>query len=215
MITAALLVGIAACLVLVTLLLAARGAFHARDARRLERDLKGFLQDVRVSDREHATGTFDGLPVTVAISHGAVVADVALPHAILAYSEIVDRYASDALHKSLATAGAQVGAQDRARLDLVREADLSDTLGTLAKRLSVVREVCDLRRFVPAELLTRVSRLRTAAEVDALLDDMVRVFPDAPETRQAYAAAVARYHDKHLAARAAAQLGLDLALHEH
>ncbi|PKN55867.1 MAG: hypothetical protein CVU56_19020 [Deltaproteobacteria bacterium HGW-Deltaproteobacteria-14] len=215
MITAALLVGIAACLVLVTLLIGARGALRARAARRLERDLGGFLRDVRVSDHEHATGSFDGLPVSVAVGHGAVVADVVLPHAILPYNELVERYASDALQQGLVAAAARVEANDHARLTLVREADLSDTLGTLAKRLAVVREVGELRRFAPAELLTRVPRLRTAAEVDAALDAMVRVFPDAPETRQAYSAAVERYQDGRLAARAAEQLGLELAVHGH
>ncbi|TNF35192.1 MAG: hypothetical protein EP329_06470 [Deltaproteobacteria bacterium] len=215
MITAALLVGLAACLVVVSLLLSARGALRARAAKRLARDLSTFLSDVRVTDAEHAHATFDGMPLRVTVGHGEVTAEVELPDAVLPYTEVVERYASDALEEELARAGAAVDPHGRVQLRLVREAELSDTLHTLAKRLAVVRDVRDLRRFVPAELLVRVPRLRTAAEVDAILDAMARVFPEAPETRAAYAAAVARYHDARLAARAKRLLGLDLAVAAH
>jgi len=215
MVTAALLVGVAACLVIVAMLAGARGALDARAAKRLERDLSSFLSDVRVADHEHATGSFDGLEVSIRVSHSAVEADVAMPHAVLSYEEILDRYASDELRAELARSNAVVGEKDHVKLRLVREAEVSDTLGTLAKRLGVVRDVRDLRRHVPAELVTRVPRLRTAAEVDAVLDAMTRVFPDAPETRDAYRAAVARYHDARIAARARELFGLELAVAGH
>lgn len=215
MITAVFLVGVAACLLVVSLLLGVRGALRARAAKRLGRDLSAFLREVEVSDHEHAQGTFDGLPVCVTIGHGTIAAEVELPDAAMPYDEIVERYASDELEHELARADAEVDTRDRVSLRLIREADLSDTLGTLAKRLAVVRDVRDLRRFVPAELLTRVPRLRTAAEVDAVLAAMARVFPDAIETREAFAAAVARYQDPRLAARAKRLLGLDLAVAAH
>ena len=204
MATALLLVALAALVALLTALQAARRAWRARAARALGRALTPPLRDVQVLDPSRARGTLDGLAAEVNVTPSRVTAEIALPDAVLDYAEVLERFASDALRAQLDAAGAGLAGPARLCLALERGASLADDLAALSARLEVAREVAALRRFAPVELASRIPRARGAAEVDAILDGLARTFPEAPETRVAFAAAMARDPDPRLAARAAA-----------
>lgn len=202
MITASFLVGLAACLVLVGLMYGARDAMRERARASMQRELAHVLERPVATDAENASGSFAGMDVKVTAGHDIVAVKVALPPAVLPYQELLDRFGSDALRERMAAQGCKLTAADRAEIAVTREATLADSLATLGKRLELVREVRELRRFAPSVLLERVPRVRSAYEIDQLLDQLSLHFPEAPETREAFEVAAARAGDKKLAQRA-------------
>lgn len=202
MIMASFLVGLAACMVLAGLMYGARDAMRERARVAMQRELANVLERPVATDAEHASGRFAGMEVTVHAGHDVVSAKVALPPAVLSYQELLERFGTDGLRERMVALRCRLTGDDQVELAVAREATLADSLATLGKRLQLVREVRELRRFAPAELLGRVPRVRSAYEIDQLLDQLSLHFPEAPETREAFEVAAARAGDKKLAERA-------------
>ncbi|MCA9518402.1 MAG: type VI secretion system contractile sheath small subunit [Myxococcales bacterium] len=206
MILGALLISIAAVLVLAAVIAGAQKELKERRRQHLEKALSEVMSDVKATSHDEATGTLNGLPTRVHVGHDLLTATVTLPEAVLTYEELLGRFGTRYLRGRLTDHGAAVK-KDELELSVVNEQQVEDSIATLVSRLEIAAEVLALRDFVPAELLARIPQLHSAVEVDQTLDALTTHFPRAPETRDAFAAAMARYgKDKKLAARAEAFL---------
>jgi len=184
-----LLVAVAALTALGTGRDALRRRRHARLAQALAR---AFTDVALAPDARHARARFGPLQVALTLGPDVLMGAVALQDSVLAWSEIVERFGSDALHHELARVGATWEAAGTLRVAVPWQASRGDTAAALAERLAVAFEVEALRRHVPAEIAARIPRLRSAHEVDALVDALRRCFPDLPAEHAAFAAVRAR-----------------------
>jgi len=192
---------VAAFLISTVAILLALGAFQgaAAAARQRGRDvlrneLATFLEDAKATDADHGSGTFEGMPTTITLGHFAVTFKVQLPPAIIPYRDLLERHASEALKAQLADLTLTVDAKDRVTGALPREAGLEENLVSVFNRLDTVAAVRGLRKFAPGELLTRVDRARSSADIDQILLQLTQHFPDAPETQDAIDLAAEREH---------------------
>lgn len=201
MILGALFIGIAGVLLFAAGIAGARKKLNERRRTRLQRALGEVMTDVVATSHEDASGLLLGLPTRIRIDDDLVTATVTFPEAVLTYEELLERFGSRLLRRRLMDLGALV-TRDELVLAVVHEPRTEDSIASLVARLEVAAEVLALREFAPGELLARLPTLRSSAEVDQVLDTLARNFPHAPETRAAFAAAMGRYKDKRLAARA-------------
>lgn len=168
----------------------------ARDRARtdLEAELATFLDAPSASDADHGAGTYQGMPVTIELGHYAVTFSVELPPAIVPYRELLARHGRAALQGRLHELGVSVGGDDVASGSIPREPGLAENLVSIANRMPAIVALRDLRRFAPGELLTRIERAHSSAEIDQVLMDLTKHFPDAPETQDAIDLAAEREH---------------------
>lgn len=194
MILAAFLISTAGVLLALGLIQGAQNAAREKARETLEKELSGFLTAPTARDAEHGSGTYEGLPVEVALGHHEVTFEVQLDPAIIPYRELLERHGSEALKVRLDELGLTVDDQDRVVGALPREAGLGENLVSVGSRLPTVAAVRALRRFAPGELLVRIDRSHSSAEIDRILIDLGRYFPNAPETQDAIDLAAEREH---------------------
>jgi len=202
MVTASFFISLGVVLALMALMAGGRNALAERRRQKLELEVGAFLDGAVGQDAERATGRFRGLDVEIVADHDRVEARVTLPYAVLTYQELLDRFGGDAMWLRIERTGGRLTDDGKLVVGLGRETNVADTLATLEQRLAIVDELTALRRFAPVELASRIPRVHSSCEVDEILDQLTRYFPEAPETCQAFDAALARSKDKRLAARA-------------
>lgn len=194
MVLAAFLISTAGVLFALALIQGAQRAAREKARANLEGELASFLDGATARDAEHGSGTYEGLPIEIALGHHEITFDVQLDPAIIPYRELLERHGRGDLARRLVELGLTVDANDRVRGSVPREPGLGENLVTIANRLPVVAQVRALRRFAPGELLTRIDRTHSAAEIDRILIDLGRHFPNAPETQDAIELAAEREH---------------------
>lgn len=168
----------------------------AKDRARadFEAELATFLDAPAAADDEHGSGTYEGMPVTIELGHYEVRFTVALPHAIVPYRDLLARHGKAPLQHQLHDVGITVGGDDVASGSVPREPGLVENLVSVANRMPTIIALRDLRRFAPGELLTRLERAHSSAEIDQLLMQLTKHFPNAPETQDAIDLAAEREH---------------------
>lgn len=213
MILAAFLISTAAVLLALAAIAGAQRAAQEKARENLEREVSSFLEGARATDGEHASGTFDGMKVDIALGHHEIDYTIELPPAVLRYSELVERFGDDELKHTLYMLGLTVepapGAPGKAKDRLVgsvpREPGLGENLVTIANRLAVAQTVRALRKHAPGELLERLAGAHSAYDIDQILIQLTQHFPDAPETEEAIELAAEREHGHPDRVRARAQ----------
>lgn len=194
MVLAALLISSAAVLVALALIAGAQDAARERGRQTLEGELVTFLDGATASDAEHGKGTFEGMPVTIVLGHHEVTFSVQLPTAIVPYRELLERHGSHALKARIQDIGLTLDAKDVVSGGVPREPGLEENLVSIYNRLPVVSALHALRSHAPGELLTRLDRAHSSADIDQLLLHLTKHFPDAPETQDAIDLAAEREH---------------------
>lgn len=194
MVLVAFLISTAGVLFALALIQGARHAAREKARETLEKELAAFLDGASARDAEHGSGTYEGLPVQIALGHYEVTFEVQLDPAIIPYRELLERHGKGELARRLAELGLTIDANDRVHGAVPRESGLGENLVAVANRLPIAAEVRALRRFAPGELLTRIDRTHSAAEIDRILIDLGRYFPNAPETQDAIELAAEREH---------------------
>ena len=192
---------IAAFFISTAVILLALGAVQGaqRQAREKEREafeaeLQTFLTDAKATDHEHGHGLWNGLPVEVTLGHFSVDFSVQLDSAVLPYADLVARFASPELKRTLTSLGVTVDAKDHVTGSVPREPGLGENLTSVMLRLGVVDAIRALRSHAPGELLGRIDRAHSSYEVDQILIALTQHFPDAPETQDAIELAAEREH---------------------
>jgi hypothetical protein len=194
MVLAAFLISSAAVLVALALIQGAQNSAKAKAREALEAEISTFIDDVKASDDEHATGRFEGLPVTFAIGHYQIDYTVQLPHSVLPFSELAERFASPALKRKMKELEMTIDAKDRIVGSVAREPGLGENLVTIGNRLPVALELVALRVHAPGVLLSRLESARSAYDIDQILVALTTHFPEAPETEEAIEVAASREH---------------------
>ncbi len=194
MVLAALLISSAAVLVALALIAGAQNAAQERGRQSLEAMLATFLDDANASDAEHGTGTFEGLPVAIVLGHHEVTFTVQLPTAIVPYRELLERHGSSVLQARIAELALTVDGKDVVSGGVPREPGLEENLNAIYSRFPVISALRALRRHAPGELLTGLDRAHSSAEIDQILLNLTKHFPDAPETQDAIDLAAEREH---------------------
>jgi len=194
MVLAAFLISTAAVLLGLGLIRGAQNAAREQGRGALENELAGFLDGAKATDSEHGTGSYEGLPVTLTLGHFEVAFEVQLEPAIIPYKELVERHAPAALKSRIAELSLTIDGKDRVRGAVPREPGLGENLVSIANRLPTVAALRALRKFAPGELLTKVDRAHSSADVDQILLQLTQHFPNAPETQDAIDLAAEREH---------------------
>lgn len=202
MILAAFLISSAAVLVILALIAGAQNAAREKAKDTLQQEVSGFLEHAEAHDADHASGYFDGMKVEIALGHHEIGYTVELPPAVLRYSELLARYATDSHRHELfelgltiePAAGASPKIKDQVVGSVPREPGLSENLVTIANRLEAAQRVRALRNHAPSALLDRLVEAHSAYDVDQILLQLTRFFPDAPETEEAIELAAEREH---------------------
>jgi len=170
-------------------------ATHHRGRVAMVRELSRFLDAPSVSDDNHATGTWRGMPVKIALGEYRIAFDVRLPHAVIPYRGLNQRHGTPALHARMRTLGLSIDDQDRMVGSTARENGLAESIITLEDRIRVAAELAALRAHAPRELIAAIDAARSTREVDEHLGAFTTHFPDSPERVEAVARAAA--HDDH------------------
>lgn len=194
MVVAAFLISTAVILLALGAVQGAQAQARERGRETLQKELATFLDDAKASDADHGSGTYEGLPVTLTLGHYEVSFEVQLPPAIIPYHELVDRHAPAELKLRLDDLSLKIDARDRVTGTVPREAGLEENLVSVFNRLATVSAVRGLRKYAPGELLTRIDRAHSSADIDQILLQLTQHFPDAPETQDAIDLAAEREH---------------------
>lgn len=194
MVLAAFLISTAGILLALGLIQGAQKAKQEQARESLQGELATFLEGAKATDADHGSGSYDGLPVVVTLGHHEVGFAVQLESAIIPYRELVERHAPAALKMRLAELSLTIDAKDRVSGALPREPGLAENLVSVANRLPTVAAVSALRRHAPGELLGRIDRAHSSADVDQILLQLTKHFPDAAETQDAIDLAADREH---------------------
>jgi len=194
MVLAAFLISTAGILLALGLIQGAQKATREHGRESLEAELSAFLDGATASDAEHGKGTYEGMPVAIELGHHEVTFTVQLEPAIIPYRELVERHAPDGLASRIRELALTIDAKDRVTGAVPREPGLSENLVSVANRMPAVAAVRALRKYAPGELLTRVDRAHSSADVDHLLLQLTQHFPHAPETQDAIDLAAEREH---------------------
>lgn len=224
MILAAFAITTAAVLFALALIAGAQRAARQKARESLQAELAGFLDRAEASDGDHGSGYHDGMKVDVALGHHEITYSVELPPAVLRYSELLERFGTPELARELfeldlavePAAGAKPAVsgvagrpathiKDRLVGSVAREPGLAENLVTIANRLGVAERVRELRNHAPGALLDRLVDAHSAYDVDEILLQLARHFPDAPETEEAIEIAAEREHGHPDRVRARAQ----------
>ncbi|MFO0744159.1 MAG: hypothetical protein U1F43_00605 [Myxococcota bacterium] len=193
MILAAFFISTAVVLLALGVIQAGRRAAHERERRFLESEVDDFLDDPKVPDAEHATGLWRGMPVRITVEHFVLSFDVTLTPAVVPYKDLMAKFAPG-LGVRLAALGLRLDEHDKVHGEVPRETSLPENLVALEQRLPLVEEVRQLRSHAPGELVERIERARSSYEIDGLLIELTKHFPDAPETIEAIELAAERDH---------------------
>lgn len=194
MVLAALLISSAAILVALALIAGAQNAARERGRNMLQSELATFLDDANATDAEHGMGTYEGMPVSIALGHHEVTFEVQLPTAIVPYHELLERHGSHGLQARIQELSLTLDAKDVVSGGVPREPGLGENLVSIYNRFPVVSALRGLRRHAPGELLTRLDRAHSSADIDQILLQLTKHFPDAPETQDAIDLAAERKH---------------------
>lgn len=212
MILAAFAISTAAVLFALALIAGAQRAAREKARESLRAEVSGFLERAEASDGEHASGYYDGMKVDIALDHHEIAYSVELPPAVLRYADLLERFGTSELKHELfeldltvePAAGAVQGVpsagrpatvvKDRLVGSVAREQGLGENLVTIANRLGVAERVRDLRNHAPGALLDRLVDAHSAYDIDEILLQLTRHFPDAPETEEAIEIAAEREH---------------------
>lgn len=223
MILAAFAISTAAVLFALALIAGAQRAAREKARESLRAEVSGFLDKAVASDGEHASGYHDGMKVDIALDHHEITYAVELPPAVLRYADLLERFGAPELKRELfeldltvePAAGAFTGIpsagraatqiEDRLVGSVAREQGLGENLMTIANRLGVAERVRDLRNHAPGALLDRLVDAHSAYDIDEILLQLTRYFPDAPETEEAIEIAAEREHGHPDRVRARAQ----------
>jgi hypothetical protein len=220
MILAAFLISSAVVLVALALMAGAQEAAREKARETLLAEVSGFLEGAAAKDSEHASGTYQGMHIELELGHHDIFYSAVLPPAIIRYSELVARFASDDLKRRMAELAITVEPaaneksaklKDRVHGTVPREPGLSENLVTIANRLPIIAEVRALRSHAPGELLERLASAHSAYDVDQILVQLAEHFPNAPETEEAVEIAAEREHGHPDRVRARAQKWLSRA----
>ena len=179
-------------LVVLLVILRANRATYVRGRDAMARELSHFLDDARGTDPDKAAGTWRGLPVRVALNTYSIDYEVDLPHAVLPYRVLVERFGGSLAERMRALEMRVEG--DRLVGSTARENGLAEGLITVEKRIGMAQELRALRQHVPRELVRAIDNAHSSQEVDALLVQLATHFPDHPETSEAVEHAVSRDH---------------------
>ncbi len=181
-----------AVLVILLVLVGFNQATYVRGRVAMARELGAFLDDVVVPDREHCTGTWRGMPVSIALNPYSIDYQVQLPDAAVPYRELVARYAGVDLVARMRALELGIDGRDRLVGSTARENGLAESIITIEQRIGLAAEVRALRSHVPRQLLEALEGARSTIEVDELLMALTRYYPDAVETAEAIEVAMAR-----------------------
>jgi hypothetical protein len=194
MIVAAFLISTAGVLAALALIQGAQRAKREHAREMLAKELATFLEGAKATDDEHGSGSYEGMAVRLTLGHYEVAFEVQLEPAIIPYLSLVERHAPAELKTRLDEFGLTLDDKDRVVGSVPREPGLEENLVSVANRLPAIAAVAALRRHAPSELLARIDRARSSAEIDQLLLQLAEHFPHAPETQDAIELAAEREH---------------------
>ncbi|MFT7580503.1 MAG: hypothetical protein ACI9MR_002174 [Myxococcota bacterium] len=203
MVIPALIISSAVVILFLGALAAGKQQMNEMGRQKLERFLGDHLEAAKATSPSLGTGKYDGMDVSVDVQHHYVEYTVQLEDVGVPYAELLTKYGSPELQAKLEGVGLSIDKNDRLVGRIPDEPDLGDKVAAVGGRVLLASEAQGLRSFAPKEMLSRIPNARTAFEVDGVLKAMTDHFPEAPETREAYELAVARYGDKRLMERAA------------
>lgn len=147
MVLESFLFGLGGVLLLLIVLVGFRRLTYLRGRAAMKRELTRFLDEVAVPDLDHCTGTWRGMPVSIALDRYSIEYRVQLPGAGVPFRELVERYASPDLVMRMRDVELQVDSDDCVVGSAPRENGLAESLISIEQRIALAAEIGELRSY--------------------------------------------------------------------